>query len=91
VGELVLLGLGTEAEGVDRVDDLAEVVAAGDAVLQLAEDLADLALDGVGAGGALLEALEVGEEVVVVEVDMRSGPLRALWWSRVPSAFLGAT
>jgi hypothetical protein len=40
----VLLGLGLEAEFVDVVDDLAQVVAALDAVLYLAEDFADLVL-----------------------------------------------
>ena len=64
----MLFGLGAEAQGVDMGDDFAEVVAAADAVLDLAEDLADLVFDGVGAGGALAEALEVGEEPEVGEV-----------------------
>jgi uncharacterized protein with PhoU and TrkA domain len=63
VGELVLLGLGAEAELVDVVDDLAQVVAALDAVFDLAEDLADLVFDGVRPGGAWLEAVQVGEEL----------------------------
>ncbi len=60
-GELVLLGLGAEAQGVDVVYDLAQVVAAGDLVFDLAEDLADLVFDGVGPGGPALEAVQVGE------------------------------
>jgi hypothetical protein len=48
VGELVLLGLRAEAEGVDVVDDLAQVVAAVDLVFDFAEDFADLVFDGAG-------------------------------------------
>jgi hypothetical protein len=50
------------------VDDLAEVVAALDLVLDLAEDLADLEFDGVRPGRLLLEAVQVGEELAVDEV-----------------------
>lgn len=50
------------------VDDFAHVVAALDLVLDFAEDLADLVLNGVGIRGLLLEALEVGEEIVIDEV-----------------------
>ena len=64
----MLLGLGAEAQLVDVVDDLAEVVAAGDLVFQLTEDLADLVFDGVRAGGAGFEFPEVGKEAVVDEV-----------------------
>ena len=69
VRELVLLGLGREAEFVDVVDYFAEVVAALDAVLNLAEDFADLVFDGVRAGGLGLEAVQVGEELAVDELD----------------------
>jgi hypothetical protein len=69
VRELVLLGLGGKAQSVDVVDGLAQVVAALDAVLYLTEDLADLVLDGVRSGGLLLEALQVGEELAVDELD----------------------
>lgn len=66
----MLLGLGAEAQAVHLVDDLAEVVAGGDLVLDLAEDLTDPVLDRVGlvgvAGG---EAVQVGEELRVNEVD----------------------
>ena len=68
VGQLVLFLLRTEPQFVDVVDDLAEVVAAGDLVLDLAEDLADLVLDGVRPAGLLLEAVQVGEQLLVDEV-----------------------
>jgi len=38
----VLLGLGAELQAIDQIDDLAQVVAAGDLVADLPEDLADL-------------------------------------------------
>jgi hypothetical protein len=64
----VLLGLRAEAQLVDVVDDLAEVVAALDLVLDLTEDFADFVFNGVRPAGLLLEAVEVGEELVVDEV-----------------------
>ena len=66
--ELVLLGLGAEAQFVDVVDDLAQVVAALDPVLDLAEDFPDLVLDRVRPAGLLLEAVQVGKELQVDEV-----------------------
>ena len=60
--QLVLLDLGAEAQPVHVVDDVAKGVAAADLVLDLAKDLSDLVFDGVGAGGALLEAVQVGKE-----------------------------
>ena len=66
--ELVLLGLGAELQAIDQIDDLAQVVAALDAVLDLAEDLADLVFDGVRAGGLGFETVQVGEELLVDEV-----------------------
>jgi len=68
VREFVLLVLGAEAELVNVVNDFAQVVAALDLVLNLAEDFADLVFDGVRAGGALLEAVEVGKELEVDEI-----------------------
>ncbi len=68
VRQFVLLGLRTEAEFVNVVDDLAHIVATGDLVLDLSEDLADLVLDGVWSGGFLLEAVEVREELLIDEV-----------------------
>lgn len=64
----MLFGLGAEAEFVDVVDDFAEVVAASDAVFEFAEDFADFVFDGAGAGGFLLEGVEIGEELEVDEV-----------------------
>jgi hypothetical protein len=66
--QLVLLGLRAEAQLVDVVNDLAQVVAALNLVLNLAEDFADLVFDGVWPAGFLLEALEVGKELLVDEV-----------------------
>ena len=57
VAQLVLFRLRAEAELIDMVDDLAEVVAARNLVLDLAEDFTDLVFDGVGAAGLLLEAV----------------------------------
>ena len=69
VGELVLFVLGPELEAVDEVDDLAQVVAALDLVLDLREDLADLVLQRLGVVGLLGEPAQVGEELVVDEGD----------------------
>jgi len=55
----VLLVLRAEAEFVDVVDDLTQVVAALDLVLDLAEDLADLVFDGVRAAGFLFEPVKL--------------------------------
>ena len=51
------------------VDDLAQVVAALNTVFYLAEDFTDLVFDSVRAGGLLLEAVQVGEELAVDELD----------------------
>ncbi len=64
----MLLGLGAEAERVDVVDDLAQVVAALNLVLNLAEDFADLVFDRGGAGRLLLEGVEIRKELRVHEV-----------------------
>ena len=68
VGQLVLFGLRAEPQFVDVVDDLAQVVAAVDLVFDLAEDFPDLVFDGVRPAGLLLEAVQVGEELLVDEV-----------------------
>jgi len=78
VREFVLLGLGGKAEFVDVVDDLAQVVAALDAVLYLAENFTDLVFDGVRAGGLGLEAVQVGEELAVDELDEVVAGLRGV-------------
>jgi hypothetical protein len=64
----VLVRLGAEAKLVDTVNDLAQVVAALDLVLDLPEYLGDFVFDGVGAGSAFFELLEVREELLVDEV-----------------------
>jgi len=68
VRQFVLFGLRAKAEFVDVVDDFAQVVAAVDLVLDLAEYLADLVFDGVRAIGFLLEAVQVGKQLAVYEV-----------------------
>ena len=69
VRELMLLGLRGKAEFVDVVDDLAQIVAALDAVLDLAEDFANLVFEGIRSGGLGLEAVQVGEKLGVDELD----------------------
>ena len=64
----MLFGLRAEAQFVDVVDDLAQVVAAVNLVLDLAEDFADLVFDGVRPGGLLLEAVQVGKELLIDEI-----------------------
>ena len=59
------------------VNDLAQVVAAGDFVFDLAEDLPNLVFEGVGATGFLGETVQVGEEFQVDEV----APVNARLWS----------
>ncbi|QDU20659.1 hypothetical protein ETAA1_26160 [Urbifossiella limnaea] len=68
VAQLVLLGLRPEPQLVDVVDDVAEVVPALDLVFDLAEDLADLVLDGVRPARLLLEVVQVREQLLVHEV-----------------------
>jgi len=65
VGQFVFLGLRTEAQFVDVVNDLAQVIAALDFVLNFPEDFADLVFDGVWAGGLGLEAVQIGEELLI--------------------------
>ena len=64
----MFVGLGAKAQFIDPLNHIAQVVAALDAVFDLAKDLADFVFDGVGAGGALLKARQVGEELAVDEV-----------------------
>ena len=64
----MLLGLRAEAQFVDVVDDLAQVVAALNLVLDLAEDLADLVFDGVRPAGSLRKPVQVGKELAVDKV-----------------------
>ena len=64
----MLFLLRAEAKFVDMVDDLAEVVARLDLVLDLAENLADLVFDGVRPARLLFEAVQVGEELQIDEI-----------------------
>jgi hypothetical protein len=64
----VLLHLRPEAQLVDVVDDIAQVVAAGNLVFDLSGNLADFVLDGVRPGGPLREALEIGKEFLIDEI-----------------------
>ena len=68
MAQLVLLGLRAEAQLVNLVDDLAQVVAALDLVLDFAEDLADFVFHGVRPAGLLLEAVQIGKQLAVDEV-----------------------
>src|SRR4051812_10184017 len=51
MGEFVLLGLGTEAQLIHVIDYFSKVVPAGDLVLDLPENLADLVFDGIRSAG----------------------------------------
>ncbi len=64
----MLVGLRTELEFVHAFDYLAQVVAALNTVFYLAEDFADFVFDGVGAGGFLLEAVQIREQLAVDEI-----------------------
>jgi hypothetical protein len=64
----VLFGLRAKPQLIDVVDDLAQVIAALNLVLEFDKDLADLVFDGVGPGGPLREALQVGEQLLVDEI-----------------------
>jgi hypothetical protein len=68
VRKFVLLGLGAEAKLIDMVDDLSQIVPAGDLVLDLPEDLPDLVLNGTRPTCLLLEPMQMGEELLIGEV-----------------------
>lgn len=65
----MLLLLRAEAQAVHQLQRVAQTVAAGELVADLAEDLADFVFDGVGVGGAFLESLQIGEQFIVDEQD----------------------
>lgn len=56
---------------VDVVDDFAQVVAAVDLVLDLAENFADFVFKGIRPTGLLLEAMQVGEQFAVTPTHSR--------------------
>jgi len=67
VRQFVLFGLRAEAQFVDVVDDLAQVIAAVDLVLDLAENFANLVFEGIWPAGLLLESVQVRKKLAVHE------------------------
>src|ERR1700686_5418455 len=67
--ELVLLLLRAEAQFIDVLDNLAQVVTALNLVFDLAENLSHLVLDRVRSARSLLEAMEVRKEFHINEVS----------------------
>ena len=65
----MLLDLGTETQAIDVFQCIPERIATGKAVFDFTEDFTDFVFDGIRAGGALFEALQVGEEITVYIVD----------------------
>jgi hypothetical protein len=72
----VLLGLRAEAQIVEMVDDLAQVVGALNLVTNLGKDFADLVFDGVQPGGLLLEPVRIGKSLTLTK-SRRSSPVIA--------------
>jgi len=64
----VLLGLRSETQFVHVVDDLAQVVAALNLVLNLSENFTDLVFNSVRPGGALFEPVQIGKQLTIDEV-----------------------
>jgi hypothetical protein len=90
VGELVLLFLRAEAQGVHQLQRIPQAVATLKLVFDLPEDLPDLVFDRVGIGRALFESLKVGKEFLVYMINkvvtcerciMIEGAIRFLWCS----------
>jgi len=73
----VFFGLRSEAQFVYLVDNLAQVVAALNLVLDLAENLPNLVVDGVRATRLLLESMKVREKLSFMK-SRRSSPVIAL-------------
>ncbi len=68
VAQFVLLGLRTKTQFVDVVEDLLQVVAAFDLVLDLPENLPDLVFDRVRPARLLREAVQVRKQLLIDEV-----------------------
>jgi hypothetical protein len=68
VTQFVLFYLRAESQLVDVVDDLAQVVAALDLVLDFTENLTDFVFDSVRPAGLLLEVVKIRKELDVHEV-----------------------
>jgi len=64
----MLLVLRTKAQFVNVVEDFAQIVAALNFVLDLAENLSDFVFNGVRPACLLFEALQVRKELAVYEV-----------------------
>jgi hypothetical protein len=64
----MLLCLRPEPQFVDMVDDFTKVVAAGDLVVDLAEDLTYFVFNRVRPAGLLFESMQVGKELLVDKV-----------------------
>jgi hypothetical protein len=65
----MLFRLGAKAQAVDQLQRVAQAVATGKLVADLAEDLADAVFQRVGAAGALAKALQIGEQRAINEGD----------------------
>jgi len=90
VRQFVLLGLRAEAQFVDVVDDLAQVVAAVNLVFDLAENFADFVFKGIRPAGLLFKGVQVGKELAVDKIAQVVAGQRLVVVSSLPSAPLGA-
>lgn len=68
VAHFVLFYVGAEAQLVDSIDDFPQVVAALDAVFELAENFTNFVFDGIGAFGLGFEFFEVGKKLDVDKI-----------------------
>ena len=65
--QLMLLGLRGKVQLVNRVNNVPQIVATLNPVLNLPKNLADLVLNRVGPGGLLLKPVQVGEQLAIDE------------------------
>ncbi|MNN67108.1 hypothetical protein D3C81_1827260 [compost metagenome] len=61
----MFLHLGAKTQLVDGVNDIAQGVATADLVFNLAEDFANLVLDGIRPARPLLEPFQIGEQFFI--------------------------
>lgn len=87
--QLVFFRLRAEAQFIDVVDDLAQIVPAGDLVSDLAENLPDLVFDRVRAARLLGKAVRYGNSCRLTK-SQKSSPVIAVLWSSLPFLALGA-
>ena len=64
----MLFGLRGKAQFIHVVNDLSEIVAALNLVFYLPEDFADIVFDGVRPARLLLEAVQIGDELLIDEI-----------------------